>query len=223
MTARGCISSPMSMARILPTHLSGLDPETTLIIVASKTFTTIETMTNAARRGIHRLQLGEAAVAKHFAAFPPRSTRWPFGLDARPAFSVSGTGSGGRYSLWSAIGLPLMIAIGKPVWRFPGRRAGHGRAFQVRAGRENLPMLLGLLGVWHRLVCGYPSRAIIPYDQRLSRFPAYLQQLDMESNGKSVGSTASRSRPHRRDRLSGASPEPTASTRSSSCCIRAPT
>jgi glucose-6-phosphate isomerase len=83
-------------------------------------------------------------------------------------------------------------------------------------------MLLGLLGVWHRLVCGYPSRAIIPYDQRLSRFPAYLQQLDMESNGKSVGLDGNRSRP-RRDPLSGASPEPTASTRSSSCCTRAPT
>jgi glucose-6-phosphate isomerase len=95
--------------------------------------------------------------------------------------------------------------------------------FKSAPVEQNLPMLLGLLGVWHRLVCGYPSRAIIPYDQRLSRFPAYLQQLDMESNGKSVDIDGQAARDRIGTRLSGASPEPMASTRSSSCCIRAPT
>ena len=94
---------------------------------------------------------------------------------------------GGRYSIWSAIGLPLMIAIG-PERFINFLEGGHAmdRHFQTAPVLQNLPMLMGLLGVWHRNVCGYPSRAIIPYDQRLSRFPAYLQQLDMESNGKRV-------------------------------------
>jgi len=94
---------------------------------------------------------------------------------------------GGRYSLWSAIGLPLMLAIGRD--NFTAFLAGArtmDEHFKSAPVDENLPMLLGLIGVWHRLTSEYPSRAIIPYEQRLSRFPAYLQQLDMESNGKSV-------------------------------------
>jgi glucose-6-phosphate isomerase len=94
---------------------------------------------------------------------------------------------GGRYSLWSAIGLPLAIAIGET--RFNQFLAG-GQAmdahFRTAPFAQNLPVLLGLIGLWHRDVCLYPARAIIPYDQRLARFPAYLQQLDMESNGKSL-------------------------------------
>ncbi len=94
---------------------------------------------------------------------------------------------GGRYSIWSAIGLPLMIAIGPENF---GRFLDGGHAmdehFRKAPVLENLPMLMGLLGVWHRNVCNHPSRAIIPYDQRLSRFAAYLQQLDMELNGKRV-------------------------------------
>ncbi|WP_299865749.1 glucose-6-phosphate isomerase [uncultured Hoeflea sp.] len=168
--------------------LSGLDPETTLIIVASKTFTTIETMTNAetARRFIVA-KLGEDAVAHHFAAVSTALDKVAdFGLDKNRVFGFWDW-VGGRYSLWSAIGLPLMIAIGKESFGdfLAGARAMDDH-FREAPKRENLPMLLGLIGVWHRLVCGYPSRAIIPYDQRLSRFPAYLQQLDMESNGKSV-------------------------------------
>jgi glucose-6-phosphate isomerase len=94
---------------------------------------------------------------------------------------------GGRYSIWSAIGLPLMIAIGPENFlRFLDGGHAMDRHFREAPVLGNLPMLMGLLGVWHRNVCGYPSRAIIPYDQRLSRFPAYLQQLDMESNGKRV-------------------------------------
>ena len=94
---------------------------------------------------------------------------------------------GGRYSIWSAIGLPLMIAVG-PESFTDFLAGGHAmdRHFREAPVLENLPVLMGLVGVWHRNVCGYPSRAIIPYDQRLSRFPAYLQQLDMESNGKRV-------------------------------------
>jgi glucose-6-phosphate isomerase len=168
--------------------LKPLNPDTTLFLIASKTFTTIETMTNArtARRWIAEA-LGEARVGGHFAAI---STA----IDKVKAFGISEDRIfgfwdwvGGRYSIWSAIGLPLMIAIGpKNFIRF--LEGGHAMDLHFREAPvpENLPMLMGLLGVWHRNVCGYPSRAIIPYDQRLSRFPAYLQQLDMESNGKRV-------------------------------------
>jgi len=169
--------------------LSGLDPETTLIIVASKTFTTIETMTNAATaRDFIVSRLGEEAVASHFAAVSTALDKVAtFGLDETRVFGFWDW-VGGRYSLWSAIGLPLMIAIGREAFGefLAGARAMDAHFKNAPVG-ENLPMMLGLLGIWHRLVCGYPSRAIIPYEQRLSRFPAYLQQLDMESNGKSVG------------------------------------
>ena len=165
-----------------------LKPETTLFLIASKTFTTIETMTNArtARQWIAEA-LGESQVAAHFAAI---STA----IDKVKAFGISEDRIfgfwdwvGGRYSIWSAIGLPLMIAIGPENFTH-FLDGGHvmDRHFREAPVLENLPMLMGLIGVWHRNVCGYPSRAIIPYDQRLSRFPAYLQQLDMESNGKRV-------------------------------------
>ena len=169
--------------------LKGLEPETTLIIVASKTFTTIETMTNAATaRDFIVSKLGEAAVAQHFAALSTVLDKVAkFGLDEDRVFGFWDW-VGGRYSLWSAIGLPLMIAIGKQNFaEFLGGARAMDTHFRQAPVTENLPILLGLIGIWHRLVCGYPSRAIIPYDQRLSRFPAYLQQLDMESNGKSVG------------------------------------
>ena len=165
-----------------------LDPATTLVIVASKTFTTVETMTNArtARRWLVDA-LGEAAVSAHFVAV---STA----LDKVAAFGIKPDRIfgfwdwvGGRYSVWSAIGLPLMIAIGPK--RFEEFLAG-GHAidehFRAKPAASNMPMLLGLLGIWHRDICGYPARAVLPYDQRLARLPAYLQQLDMESNGKRV-------------------------------------
>jgi len=168
--------------------LKGLKPETTLFLIASKTFTTIETMTNAktARQWIADA-LGERKVGEHFAAI---STAIPkvkaFGIAEDRIFGFWDW-VGGRYSIWSAIGLPLMIAIG-PERFINFLEGGHAmdRHFREAPLLQNLPMLMGLLGVWHRNVCGYPSRAIIPYDQRLSRFPAYLQQLDMESNGKRV-------------------------------------
>ncbi|MDE2384120.1 MAG: glucose-6-phosphate isomerase [Alphaproteobacteria bacterium] len=168
--------------------LKDLKAETTLFIVASKTFTTIETMTNArTARGWLVEKLGEAAVGDHFCAV---STA----LDKVKAFGISEKRTfgfwdwvGGRYSIWSAIGLPVMIAVG-PRNFMDFLRGGHAmdQHFASAPAEKNLPLLLGLLGIWHRNVCNFGSRAIIPYDQRLSRFAAYLQQLDMESNGKRV-------------------------------------
>ncbi len=168
--------------------LKGLNPETTLFIIASKTFTTIETMTNAetARKWVETA-LGSAATAMHFAAV---STA----LDKVDAFGIARDRVfgfwdwvGGRYSLWGAIGLPIMIAVGADNFRdFLAGAHAMDEHFQSAPLERNLPVLLGLIGYWHRVICGYPSRAVIPYDQRLSRFPAYLQQLDMESNGKRV-------------------------------------
>jgi glucose-6-phosphate isomerase len=165
-----------------------LDPATTLIIVASKTFTTVETMTNAltARRWLVDA-LGEKAVSDHFVAV---STA----LDKVKAFGIAEDRVfgfwdwvGGRYSVWSAIGLPLMLAIGpKRFEEFLSGAHAMDEHFRSRPAASNMPILLGLIGIWHRDVCGYPARAVLPYDQRLSRFPAYLQQLDMESNGKHV-------------------------------------
>ena len=175
--------------------LKHLSPETTLFIIASKTFTTVETMTNAetAKRWIVS-KLGEGAVANHFAAV---STALPlvakFGIAEDRVFGFWDW-VGGRYSLWGAIGLPIMIAVGAKNFRdFLAGAHEMDEHFRTAPLLENIPVLMGLVGFWHRVVCGYPARAVIPYDQRLSRFPAYLQQLDMESNGKHVtleGATA---------------------------------
>jgi len=168
--------------------LRTLNAETTLFLIASKSFTTIETMTNAltARKWIAE-KLGEAAVGAHFAAISTAIGKIKaFGIDDDRIFGFWDW-VGGRYSIWSAIGLPLMIAIGPENF---GRLLDGGHAmdnhFREAPALENLPMLMGLVGVWHRNICNYPTRAIIPYDQRLSRFSAFLQQLDMESNGKRV-------------------------------------
>ncbi|MFG1479920.1 glucose-6-phosphate isomerase [Xanthobacter sp. V4C-4] len=168
--------------------LRGLDPATTLVIIASKTFTTVETMYNArtARAWITRA-LGEDAVSAHFAAVSTaRDKVSAFGIPPERTFGFWDW-VGGRYSLWSAIGLPVMLAIGPQ--RFAELLAGAeamDRHFRTAPLADNLPVLLALVGLWHRDVCGYGSRAVVPYDQRLARFPAYLQQLDMESNGKRV-------------------------------------
>jgi glucose-6-phosphate isomerase len=168
--------------------LHGLDPAKTLFIVSSKTFTTLETMTNArsARAWITQA-LGEAAVGHHFAAV---STK----LDLVKAFGIADTRMfgfwdwvGGRYSVWSSIGLPLMIAIGPANFEEFLHGAYevdlHFRQSELSA---NIPVLMALVGIWNRNVWGLATHAVIPYDQRLARFAAYLQQLDMESNGKSV-------------------------------------
>ncbi|SCD22703.1 glucose-6-phosphate isomerase [Brucella inopinata] len=168
--------------------LSPLDPASTLIIVASKTFTTIETMTNAqtARKWVADA-LGEAAVGAHFAAVSTALDKVAtFGIPEDRVFGFWDW-VGGRYSVWSAIGLPVMIAVGPDNFRkFLAGAHAMDVHFRDAPLEKNLPVMLGLIGYWHRAICGYGSRAIIPYDQRLSRLPAYLQQLDMESNGKSV-------------------------------------
>ncbi|TGP51129.1 glucose-6-phosphate isomerase [bacterium M00.F.Ca.ET.230.01.1.1] len=168
--------------------LKGLSAETTLFIVASKTFTTVETMTNAqtARDWVQKA-LGKEAVGKHFAAVSTAlDLVAKFGIEQDRVFGFWDW-VGGRYSVWSAIGLPVMISIGPRNFRaFLDGAHEMDEHFRSAPLQKNLPALLGLIGWWHRVVCKYPARAVIPYDQRLSRLPAYLQQLDMESNGKSV-------------------------------------
>jgi len=168
--------------------ISGLDPARTLIIVASKTFVTTETMTNAAsaRRWIAEA-LGESAVAAHFVAVSTALAKVAaFGIAEDRVFGFWDW-VGGRYSVWSAIGLPVMIAIGETHFRdFLSGAHAMDQHFRTAPLAENLPVLLALVGIWHRDICLYPARAILPYDQRLARFPAYLQQLEMESNGKST-------------------------------------
>jgi glucose-6-phosphate isomerase len=168
--------------------LRGLDPARTLFIISSKTFTTQETMTNAASaRAWIGGALGEAAVGDHFAAVSTQLDKVAeFGIAADRVFGFWDW-VGGRYSIWSAIGLPLAIAIGPE--RFEEfLRGGYevDRHFRDAPILRNIPMLMGLLSVWNRDILGHASQAVIPYDQRMSRFPAYLQQLQMESNGKSV-------------------------------------
>ncbi|CEJ15517.1 Glucose-6-phosphate isomerase [bacterium YEK0313] len=168
--------------------LKGLDPARTLFIISSKTFTTIETMTNAATaRAFVAQALGEAAVSHHFAAVSTNlAAVTAFGIPEQSMFRFWDW-VGGRYSVWSAIGLALMIAIGPR--NFQAFLAGAERVDQhflnAPLGR-NMPVVMGLLGLWHRNVWNFPSHAVLPYDQRLARFPAHLQQLDMESLGKSV-------------------------------------
>jgi len=168
--------------------LRGLDPARTLFIVSSKTFTTQETMTNAASARAWIVgTLGEHAVGDHFAAVSTRLDKVAaFGVEASRVFGFWDW-VGGRYSLWSSIGLPIAIAIGPE--RFEAFLAGGhdiDQHFRSAPVTQNIPMLMGLLSVWNRNVLGHATQAVIPYDQRLSRFPAYLQQLQMESNGKSV-------------------------------------
>lgn len=166
--------------------LQGLDPTTTLVIVASKTFTTIETMTNAdtAKRWMGSKVANPAA---QFAAVSTAGDKTAaYGIDPARVFGFEDW-VGGRYSMWGPIGLSLMIAVGPE--RFDEFLAG-GRAmdqhFLTAPFAQNMPIMLALVGVWHNQLCGHATRAVLPYDQRLSRLPAYLQQLEMESNGKRV-------------------------------------
>ncbi|MEV6338873.1 glucose-6-phosphate isomerase [Nocardia vinacea] len=172
--------------------LRKLDPATTLFVVSSKTFTTVETLTNAraARQWLLTSFADETAVAKHFVAVSTNSHEVErFGIDPDNMFRFWDW-VGGRYSLHSAIGLSLMIAIGPE--QFQQLLAGaHSmdQHFRTAPLRQNLPVLLGLIGIWYRNFWDAQTHAVLPYDQRLSRLPAYLQQLDMESNGKSVDRT----------------------------------
>ncbi|MDH3262583.1 MAG: glucose-6-phosphate isomerase [Paracoccaceae bacterium] len=166
--------------------LKGLDPTTTLIVVASKTFTTIETMTNAeTARGW--MAKGVEEPARQIAALSSatdRTAQW--GIPETRVFGFEDW-VGGRYSLWGPIGLSLMIAIGPERFRdFLAGGAAMDAHFRAAPFGQNMPVMLALVGMWHRQVVGYSTRAVLPYDQRLARLPAYLQQLEMESNGKRV-------------------------------------
>lgn len=164
------------------------DPATTLFIISSKTFTTQETMANAhSARAWIRERLGEAAVPAHFAAVSVNTPAMnEFGVNPDYRF-VMWDWVGGRYSLWSSIGVSLAIAIGRE--HFAALLAG-GHAmdahFRDMPWERNLPALLGALAVWNNNFMQLPTTAVLPYDSRLARFPAFLQQLDMESLGKSV-------------------------------------
>ena len=171
-----------------------LEPVSTLFIVASKTFTTQETMTNAqAARDWLRASLGDSAVSRHFVAVSTNAERVSaFGIDLSNMFGFWDW-VGGRYSMMSAIGLSTMVAIGPDA--FSGMLAGaHDMDvhFATAAPTDNMPLLMGMLSVWNRNFLNIPTTAVLPYSQYLSRFPAYLQQLTMESNGKCVRIDGSR-------------------------------
>lgn len=169
--------------------LRPLNPETTLFLIASKTFTTQETMANAesAKRWLLETLKDESAVARHFVAISTnREKVSAFGIDPDNMF-VFWDWVGGRYSLWSAIGLSIALSVGMD--NFEELLAGAHAVdehFRTTPLERNIPVLMALLGVWYNNFFGADSHAILPYDQYLHRFPAYLQQADMESNGKSV-------------------------------------
>lgn len=170
--------------------LSGLDPASTLFIVVSKTFSTLETMTNAAAARTWLVEsLGESAVSRHFVAVSADIERvQSFGISRENTFGFWDW-VGGRYSVGSAVGLALMTAIGRD--RFAEFLSGFREIdehFRSAPLESNAPVLLGLLGVWYASFFGADSRAVLPYSNDLMHFPAYLQQLAMESNGKSVRS-----------------------------------
>ena len=171
----------------LAATLKNLQPHSTLFLIASKTFTTIETMTNAHSAKAWFAAAGGTDTARHFAALTTH-------VAAANAFGITTTFGfwdwvGGRYSLWSAIGLPLAIAIGAQGFReFLAGAHAMDEHFRTAPLEHNLPVRLGLLDVWYRNFHGFASRSIAPYHSALRRLPAYLQQLEMESNGKRVDS-----------------------------------
>jgi glucose-6-phosphate isomerase len=181
------------VSNIDSTHLTetlkNLDAETTLFIVSSKTFTTQETLTNArsARAWLVDKSGDEQAVAKHFAAVSTNlEATAKFGINPQNVFEFWDW-VGGRYSLWSAIGLPIALFIGMDRFKelLDGAYA-MDEHFRNAPLDKNIPVLMGMLGIWYGNFFGASSNAVLPYDQYLHRFPAYLQQLDMESNGKGV-------------------------------------
>lgn len=165
-----------------------LNAASTLVIVASKTFTTIETMTNAqTARDWIASKVGQDNAGGHFAALSTAADKTAaFGIDPSRVFGFEDW-VGGRYSMWGPIGLGLMIAIGAKGFRaFLSGGEAMDQHFRAAAPKDNIPVMLALTGIWHNQGLGYATRAVLPYEQRLSRLPAYLQQLEMESNGKGV-------------------------------------
>ena len=184
----------------LAEKVKGLDPETTLVVIVSKTFTTLETMTNAREARTWLLgalrdagaidgsaEKDAEAIAKHFVAVSTAlDLVADFGIEPSNAFGFW-SWVGGRYSVDSAVGLSLILAFGKEVWQdFLAGFYEMDREFENKPLKENIPALLGLINVWYVNFFGAESHAVLPYVQYLHRFPAYLQQLTMESNGKSV-------------------------------------
>ncbi len=169
--------------------LPALDPETTLFIICSKTFGTAETMRNArSARDWLVAACGDDAPARHFVAVSTNTAAaTEFGIDAANIFGFWDW-VGGRYSVWSAVGLSLMLAIGADGFaRFLAGAHAMDRHFRTAPLERNMPVLLGLIGIWYRNFFNYGSLSIAPYWQDLQYLPGYLQQLDMESNGKRVG------------------------------------
>ena len=177
------------VSNVDPSHLHdilvGCQPETTLVIVTSKTFTTAETMRNAALArdwlGVHAASMAAVTAA------PAQARDW--GIDEGRVFDFD-QGVGGRYSLWSAVGLPVMTAVGGDAFAelLAGAAAMDDHFRETPHGR-NLPVLMGLMRVWNRNFLGHATHGLMPYDQRLHLLPAWAQQLEMESNGKSVAAT----------------------------------
>lgn len=173
---------PADIAQVL----RSCDPTTTLVIVASKTFTTIETMTNARTARAWMSQQVTDVGAQFVALSTAADKTAEFGIDPSRVFGFEDW-VGGRYSMWGPIGLSLMVAIGRDAFHAFLRGAqAMDVHFRNAEWSENLPALLAVVGIWHNQVCGYATRAVLPYDNNLSRLPAYLQQLEMESNGKGV-------------------------------------
>jgi glucose-6-phosphate isomerase len=170
-------------------HVLGrVNPETTLFVICSKTFTTLETLVNArAAREWLLAAGGPAAVAAQCVAVSTNESAMDeFGIAPERRLAIWDW-VGGRYSVWSAVGLTVALAVGWPVFeQFLAGGAALDEHFRRAPLARNLPVLLALLGVWNRNFLGAPSHAVLPYDDHLARFPAYLQQLEMESNGKSV-------------------------------------
>jgi len=187
--------TPHFVSNVDGTHLAEtvrrVSPETTLFVIASKTFTTLETMANAhsAREWFLAAARDEAAVAKHFVALSTNAEAVAkFGIDTANMFAFWDW-VGGRYSLWSAIGLSIALSVGFD--NFEAMLEGAHLAdehFRTAPLEENIPVIMGLVGIWYNNFFGAQTQAILPYDQYLTRFAAYFQQGDMESNGKSVAS-----------------------------------
>lgn len=204
MAVRACVSSCDTDLRFhfvsnidATDILSTLDkvrPETTLFIIASKTFTTIETMTNAkTARDWLVSKLGSSATEKHFVAVSTAKEKVvEFGINENNIFGFWDW-VGGRYSIWSSIGLPLVLAIGLHGFEefLKGARLADDH-FKTAPFHENIPMIMGMLGVWYRNFYNLPAYAVLPYDEYLEHLPRYLQQLDMESNGKSIDRNGNR-------------------------------
>jgi len=166
--------------------LDGLDPARTLILVASKTFTTTETMTNAATARAWMAKSVDDPGAQFVALSSAEDKAAEWGIPESRVFGFEDW-VGGRYSIWGPIGLSLMIAIGTDDFTAFLRGAeAMDQHFRTAPAQQNMPVMLALTGLWHHQACGYPTRAVLPYDERLGRLPAYLQQLEMESNGKGV-------------------------------------